>query len=376
MHSLSEFMNRYFKTLLISAFCCLTFSLSFAWGPEGHAIVGRIAMQYVKPDVRKNILQLLGNMSVDTAANWMDIMKSNHDYDFMRSWHYADVARGEEYKETAKDNLLNRLQLTYNELQHKKILCTSQVRMDMLVLMHLVGDLTMPLHTGYEDDLGGNKVMVQYDTLKTHNLHWFWDEDIIRLTNITETDCIAWYDALKENETEPVNFYEWMMDSHSLLDSVYDYKGFLLTDEYMNKNKILVEKQLMKAGLRLANVLNSLFQSPADVLDYTKIAKKKKNGISLSQATLMKGKKVAVCGRVTNVKVTAKTTQLIITDENNANEMAVVIFTRDYNKYPDSPGKIYKNANICISGKVNIFNGKPEIVIEEPTDISIIEEGN
>jgi hypothetical protein len=38
-----------------------------AWGPEGHAIVGRLAMQFVKDDVRKNVLELLGNMPIDTA---------------------------------------------------------------------------------------------------------------------------------------------------------------------------------------------------------------------------------------------------------------------------------------------------------------------
>ena len=66
-------------------------------------------------------------------------------------------------------------------------MCDEQVKMDLYILLHLMRDLHMPLRTGYDDDLGGNKVIVQFDTLKNHNLHRFWDEDIIRLTEITDT---------------------------------------------------------------------------------------------------------------------------------------------------------------------------------------------
>ena len=163
---------------------------TFAWGPEGHAIVGRLAMQIVKTDTKQNILNILNGMSIDTAANWMDIVRSNSDYDFMKPWHYVDYAKGTQYQVTNGDNIVNRLLWTYKELENKKVLCDAQIRMDLYIILHLMGDLHMPLHIGYDDDLGGNKVMVQYDTLKTHNLHRFWDEDIIRLTGITDASVL------------------------------------------------------------------------------------------------------------------------------------------------------------------------------------------
>lgn len=362
-------IKKIFSSVIILCFC---FNHSYAWGPEGHAIVGRIALKYVQPDVRQNVLRLLGSMSIDTAANWMDIVKSDHDYDFMRSWHYVDFPKGEDYKESNNGNLINRLQLTYDELKHKKILCESQVRMDMLMLMHLVGDLSMPLHTGYEDDLGGNKVMVQYETLKTHNLHWFWDEDIIRLTNISESDCIDHYDELKNNLFSEIKFKEWMLDSRSLLPEVYDFTGFILDDNYMRKNKVIVEKQLLKAGLRLANILNRLFPSQVETLDYAQQVKKYKNGIELKEMATSVGKSVVVCGRVTSIKVTAKTTQIIISDENSEYEMIAVIFARNYNKYEDLPEKLFRNMNVCVKGKVNIFNRSLEILVEDKDDITVL----
>ncbi len=366
-------MIKSFKVLSFLILFSIFSKASFAWGPEGHAMIARIAMRYLKPGVKQNILKILGSMSVDTAANWMDIVRSNHDYDFMKTWHYADVPRGEEYKETTQENMLNRLNLTYNELLHKKILCDQQIKMDLMILMHLVGDETMPLHAGYDNDLGGNKVTVQYDTAKNLNLHWFWDENIIQFTKIKESDCLRWYDELKQNANEPINFYGWMMDSHSLVDAVYDFKGNILTKEYLQKNKIVVEKQLMKGGLRLANVLNALFEPDAAVLDYNAIVKKYSNGVSLQQAAGIEGSDVTVAGRVIEVKASEKITQLLLTDENGQNELQVAIFARDNEKFPGNPAELFKNKNVLVKGKVKIFKGKPEIVIENASNILILE---
>ena len=41
-----------------------------AWGPEGHTIIVKLAMQFLNPDVRQNVLAVLDGMPVDTAANY------------------------------------------------------------------------------------------------------------------------------------------------------------------------------------------------------------------------------------------------------------------------------------------------------------------
>lgn len=213
----------------------------FAWGPEGHAIVGRLAMRFVKDDVRQNILSILGDkMSIDTAANWMDIVKSNSDYDFMRPWHYYDFPKGQQYQPDNQENIVNRLLLTYKELQHKKTLCSDQIKTDLLILLHLMGDLHNPLHTGYEDDLGGNKRIIQYDTIKTHNLHTFWDVDIIQFSKIKDKDCLKYLTDASLDTMKNVDFVGWMQDSRSLLDQVYGFSGFELNKNYLYKNSVVV----------------------------------------------------------------------------------------------------------------------------------------
>lgn len=358
----------------ISTAVLLIFILSaqrlVAWGPEGHAMVGRIAMKFLKPDVRENVLKLLGNMSVDTAANWMDIMKSNQEYEFMRSWHYLDFPKDQPYQATNQDNIVNRLILTDNELKHKSILCEEQVRFDLLVLMHLMGDLHMPLHTGYDDDLGGNKVMVQYDTMKTHNLHRFWDEDIIRLTNITVEDCLL---TLKNNEADSqiVDYVKWMKESRSLLGQVYDYPGFTITEGYLKKNKAVVERQLLLAGLRLATILNRLFYSPAPVINTQLLAPEYKNGIDIKDAMKNLGKTVTICSRVFGIRTTDKITQIFMGDKSPDVLFTIVIFASSYPKFQTHPVENYKDKNICVKGKVQEYRGKPQIIVESPEDIII-----
>ena len=104
--------------------------------------------------------------------------------------------------------------------------------------------------------------MVQYDTMKTHNLHRFWDEDIIALNKITMEDCLVLYNPATDT-AKKVDFTNWMYESRSLLDEVYDLQdGYIITPNYLQKAKGTVTKQLLLAGQRLAAVLEKLFMLP------------------------------------------------------------------------------------------------------------------
>ncbi len=357
-----------FPAVFFLLLCC---NRAVAWGPEGHAIVGRLALRLVKEDVRKNLLNILGNMSVDTAANWMDIMKSNGDYEFMRPWHYIDFPKDQPYQPDNSDNIVNRLLITYHELNHKNTLCFDQVRTDLLVLLHLVGDLHMPLHTAYDDDLGGNKRIIQYDSIKTHNLHTFWDEDIISLTHITDDDCLQFFNNTQLDTMSTIDFVAWMKDSRSLLPAVYDFSGFELSKAYLQKNKITVEQQLMKAGTRLACLLNKLFSDPAPQLDFKAITARYKNGLAAKDAIDNIGKKVTVCARVMNIKASTTITQVSLEEKYPNSPLTIIIFGKNYSKFPPIEDWL-KNKNLCVKGTISDYKGKAQIVVEDPEDITVL----
>ncbi len=362
------------KIRITVLFCAIFISKSFtamAWGPEGHAIVGRLAMQFVKDDVRKNVLAILGNMSIDTAANWMDIIKSNADYDFMRSWHYLDFPREQVYTSSNEENILNRLILTYNELTHKKVLCAGQVKTNLLVLLHLMGDLHMPLHTGYDEDLGGNKVMVQYDTLKTHNLHTFWDVDIIRLGKITDADCLQLLKKNGQELTKAADFMAWMKESRSLLPVVYKFTGFTLDKTYLDSNRAVVVRQLLLAGQRLAFLLNKLFYSPAPEVNFTALTKKYNNGIDVKDALNNAAKNVTICAKVYSIRATAAITQVSVGEAYPNNPLTIIVFAKNYANFTVPVEEMLKDKNICVQGKIELYKGKAQIIVEKPGDIIV-----
>lgn len=348
--------------LLLLCSGLLTFS-AVAWGPEGHAIVGRLALRFVHDDVRKNVLQLLGDMPIDTAANWMDIMKADASYDFMRSWHYIDFAKGTNYQPSDDENIINRLRNSYRELKHKQTLCGAQVRTDLLVLLHLVGDLHMPLHTGYDDDLGGNKVMVQFDSIKSHNLHRYWDEDIIALSKITDADCLSHLD--KQPAVTSIDFVAWMHESRSLLPSVYNYEGFLLTNDYLQRHSLVVQQQLLRAGLRLSAILNELFASPAADIDFTSVTRQYKNGIDVQDAMQHVGKTVTVAARVYSIRSSASITQMNLGGKYPNAPLTVIIFGKNYAVFNGDPEPLFKDRNVLVKGKIEMYKGKPQIIVSK-----------
>jgi S1/P1 Nuclease len=345
---------------------------TFAWGAEGHAIVGRLAMQFVTDDVRKNVLAVLGNTSIDTAANWMDIMKSNTDYDFMRSWHYLDYPKDKIYEANNNDNIVNRLILTYNELNHKNTLCSDQIQKDLFILLHLMGDLHMPLHAGYDHDKGGTDITVQYNNIKNHSLHKFWDEDFIALAKITDKDCLDLYKAGSINYKKEIDFLQWMKESRSLLGAVYDYPGFMLSQAYFNKNKIVVQKQLLLAGLRLADVLNNVFAAAAPSVSFEAATAKYSNGININDVIKNIGKKVTVCEAVYFIKSSTSITQINLGGKYPNCPLTIVIFEKNYKNFSGIIEDLYKNKNICVKGKIEDYKGRSQIIIEKPEDITLL----
>ena len=60
---------------------------SFGWGHQGHCIVADIAQSQMNKNVIDSVNKYLGTMTFEQASNWMDDVRSNHAYDFMKTWH-------------------------------------------------------------------------------------------------------------------------------------------------------------------------------------------------------------------------------------------------------------------------------------------------
>lgn len=125
-----------------------------------------------------------------------------------------------------------------------------------------MGDLHQPLHVGYGSDKGGNTMQINYNGKGT-NLHSFWDSGIIESKGITLQDCLNSNKFSKKEvyKLQQINVINWSIESRTLLHQIYNTSGNKISDEYLNKNAAPIENQILKAGIRLATVLQEVFKN-------------------------------------------------------------------------------------------------------------------
>jgi hypothetical protein len=234
---------------------------SFAWGKQGHSIVAEVAFNYLDANTKSNLLKYLEGMSIEDASNWMDDMRDDHSYDYMKPYHYVNFEKGSIVKVNPGNNLLSVLTTTINDLKNYKSFTKEEIKTKLCILFHLIGDLHQPLHVGYGDDKGGNTMQINYNGYGT-NLHSFFDSGIIKAKNITLQDCLKSnkFTSTEIKNIQYINVSEWATQSRSNLDGIYNFSGHKVSDDYVNANVTVIENQLLKAGLRLASVLNEIFK--------------------------------------------------------------------------------------------------------------------
>lgn len=256
-------------------FICIVFSLiSFSslawWGLTGHRVVAEIADQYLTKKARKAISEMLGTESMAMASNWPDFIKSDSTYNYLSSWHYINFRQG--LSKSEFDDYLQTDTLTdaYTKLNFlvaafsNKELPLEKKRMYLKLLIHIVGDIHQPMHTGRLEDLGGNRIKVLWFNEPT-NLHSVWDDKLIEMQKLSYTEYAAAINYVSKEQCkawqqQPVS--EWLYESYQAANQIYagitqpDQKlGYHYNYEYLD----LLNQQLLKGGVHLAGLLNQLF---------------------------------------------------------------------------------------------------------------------
>lgn len=224
---------------------------SFAWGSSGHRIVDEIALKNIAPNIADSLHFYLGKHVAD-AGNWMDEIRGDHDYDYMKPWHYINVPKGGSYDPNSTNNIVSALDSAISRLHNRHLHTKEETATDLKIAMHLLGDLHQPLHVGYASDRGGNMVEVGFLGTTT-NLHKVWDSEIIEHNNISASSCSV------QPVPQSVEVLEWMTDSRALLNTVYSFSNATIDQTYEDRSIKLIEKQLALAGARLAAVITDIF---------------------------------------------------------------------------------------------------------------------
>jgi hypothetical protein len=235
---------------------------AYSWGRQGHRIVALIAKSQVNKEVVSQVNQFLGGMSWEDAACWMDDVKGIAGSEYMKEWHYVNVLKDKTYVKRKTLNIHNQLEYYLKLLRNHEMYSKGVVFEALKIVFHLVGDISQPLHCGNAEDRGGTHLNVKYKSKNT-NLHKVWDSEIIEDKNIDIWTCSKILLAFSEEEKkncQNTNISNWINESRCLLKSAYDITAGTIDRAYIDKNAELIQKQLVKSGLRLAAILNANFK--------------------------------------------------------------------------------------------------------------------
>jgi hypothetical protein len=176
------------RPVLILCLLCLMPSPAAAWGNAGHHIIARVALEYLTPKAKEAIAALLGKEDIVSVSTYADEVRSLRPE--TSAWHFVDMPRNAQAFVPTRDcvttsrgycivTAIETLESILLSLDGKT---TDEERRDALkFLVHLVGDLHQPLHCGYKDDAGGNRIRVTFFGTLT-SLHAVWDTRMIEYT--------------------------------------------------------------------------------------------------------------------------------------------------------------------------------------------------
>jgi hypothetical protein len=251
------------------ALLCLPL-LSMAWGQQGHRIAGQISDSYLTPKARAAIKAILGNESIALASNWGDFIRSDPNYDYLTNWHFVDPDKLYSYPELKEylahdTNVDAYTKLNFLTAELKKKNLTAEKKLLYLhMLIHLVEDIHQPLHVGHSEDKGGNDIKVNWYQTPT-NLHSVWDSQLIDFQQLSYTEYTAAINhttAAQRAALQKAPISMWVFESNQLAEKIYSEvkSGDTLNTFKYNFNHIgIVNQQLLKAGVRLAGLLNEIF---------------------------------------------------------------------------------------------------------------------
>ena len=279
-----------------------------AWGPTGHRVVAEIAQRHLLPAARDRVTGLLGGRSLADVVNWPDELRSDPRFDKYKPLHFATVPNGiKSYRVAKKDKcgdlvaaivaLSNFLRtgsrddlfavkaLTDKSDGTAKGACnpreTDPISPDTAIrlLAHFIGDLHEPLHIG-GTDRGGNAIPVTWLNRWQTNLHSTWDDEMVDyerlgyleyaqfLDRVSDADAarwqtgdtIAWADEALIMRPKLYVFPDDRRPFVAPVSSAAPAVSYLVSYGYIGAQRDRMREQLLKGGLRLASVLNTIFK--------------------------------------------------------------------------------------------------------------------
>ncbi|HTV40391.1 MAG TPA: S1/P1 nuclease [Candidatus Sulfotelmatobacter sp.] len=407
---------------LIAGFAFFQINL-FAWDGAGHMVIAAEAFRQLPPELKAQAFEVLKahpdyeqwikayhpNPNIDLAtyvfmrsSTWPDeIRRSGSPFDHPE-WHFIDYPlRPPSFPIEPDSQPTN--DVLFGVAQCEKTL--SDTNADTVLravylsfLIHLIGDMHQPLHceSFFSDaypngDRGGNDFYVRLDQGGVR-LHGIWDG----LLGTSQNPVTRWRYAFKiqvdypraslpelRKDTTPK---EWSLESRKLAIEYGYLDGHLkgstnaesalpLPEGYLRAAEAVAERRGALAGYRLTDEIETYlkFAGTLPLLppNTNTVAQALPKEIGTTQAADYYDDDMVVTGRVVDVSMRSSIVLLNLDKPFPNSPFTAVIFDEDFGRFGDF--QKYKGHEVEISGNITEYHDKPEMILESPREIKIID---
>lgn len=262
---------------------------ALAWGEYAHRQTASIAEANVSPQVRAKIRALLARekdigtpdcplATLQDAAVWPDCLRGEGwRWGYTFAWHYRTAPVCKAFD--PKANCAGGNCVTAQIVRAQRVLADERLpaaeRLEALAFMvHFAGDVHMPLHSGDNDDQGGNARRADYGIRPGYNLHSIWDGPLAERAISDPADPVVRpYSAAERADLAAGTPDDWGRESWEIARSFVYPTAFdtedlcdkplpdrtALSQEDIVRGVPIARKRVVQSGLRIAGLLEAAF---------------------------------------------------------------------------------------------------------------------
>ncbi|MCR9179085.1 MAG: S1/P1 nuclease [Erythrobacteraceae bacterium] len=278
-----------------------------AWGFYAHRKTAEIAEANVSAQVRAKIRQLLRSKqalgtpecplkSLEDAAVWADcVRREGWRWGYTAAWHYRTAPICETFNPRANcaggNCVTAQIERAHRLLADESL--PDAIRLEALAFMvHFAGDVHMPLHSGDNEDRGGNDRKADYGIIPGLNLHWIWDGPLAeRAISDPAGPVVRRYSAAERAELGGGGPADWGRESWEIARG-FVYPTAFDTDDVcaselpaktaLSQEDIvaavpIAKRRVQQAGIRIADLLESAF-APGPLPGPLKVEQRRRGG--------------------------------------------------------------------------------------------------
>jgi hypothetical protein len=244
----------------------------WSWGRIGHRVAARMAEDRLTSHALAAVHDLLGpGVSLAKASTWAD---EQREIPGPGAWHYVNVPITESRYDPKFCQrggcIVSKIEDFKRVLQDPTAGKTKKQQV-LKFLIHFITDLHQPLHVGDTGSRGGNLIQVRFYSVGS-NLHRVWDLQIMERHTGNEQVWLWDFNFLSNpkmvTEWSKGTPEDWATETLQIAKEAYCLPGTTtvmksgtkLGDDYCWMAMPIIQKQLAKAGIRLAWTLNEIFR--------------------------------------------------------------------------------------------------------------------